>query len=222
MNKYLNVLSNSSLFCDFYEADIVSILDCLGAKVINYSKDSFILMAGNQIDSIGILLHGSAYISKESNSGERTIINVLSAGDMFAETLCCVDIVESPVNVITNEDSVVIFLAFHRILMTCSNACEFHSQLIKNMLKIIAAKNLQLQNRMEILSKKTLCLKILAYLKSIPEDKDYSITIPLNREELADYLCVDRSSLSHELSRMKNNGIIEYHKNRFKVFNLYN
>jgi len=106
-------------------------------------------------------------------------------------------------------------LSFSQILHTCPNSCAYHTKLIENMLELIANKNLQLQSRMEIISLKAVRAKVMRYLESFVPKQGRNITIPFNREEMADFLCVERSALSHELSKMKRDGLIEYKKNKF-------
>lgn len=213
----MNGLNRTILFDNIEEHSLQAMLSCLGARSVRYPKDGYILLAGDPVDHIGVLLEGAAYIVKETADGERSILATLSAGDYFAEALCCAGVTESPVSVIATADSTVLLLEFRRILRTCPSSCGFHAQLIENMLRILAHKNLLLQGRMDILGKKTLRHKVLRYLQSIPAAQDGTIVIPLNREELADYLCTDRSALSHELARMKKDGWIDYHKNRFTL-----
>lgn len=192
-------------------------LNCLDAKLLDYGKDEFVFQAGDHVDSIGIILKGSAHIIRESYEGNRIIMAVLEEGDFFAEALCCADIEESPVSVQVRSDAVVLSLNFSRILHTCSNACSFHTKLIENMRYILANKNIALQSHFEVISRKSMREKILGYLHSLAITQGKIISIPLNREEFADYLCVDRSALSHELARMKSDGIIDYHKNTFRL-----
>ena len=217
MKKYISVLSKVKLFEKIEEKDILSMMSCLDAKVYNYKKGQFILTVGEKVENIGIILKGNAYIIKEDFEGERTIITMLSEGNFFAEALYCANVQESPVSVIANNDVDVLMLGFSRILHTCSNSCLFHTRLIENMLYVIAEKNILLQNRMEVISKKTLRLKVLNYLQSLAVKQGKNITIPFNREEFADFLCVDRSSLSHELARMKQEGLIDYYKSNFRL-----
>jgi len=139
----------------------------------------------------------------------------VTPGEIFAEALCCADVLKSPVTVIADTDSIVMFLSFSRILHICPNSCFFHTKLIENMLRLIADKNLQIQSRMEIVGLKSVRAKVTRYLESFKPKQGQGFAIPFNREELADFLCVERSALSHELARMKKDGLIEYRKNEF-------
>ncbi|NLZ46077.1 MAG: Crp/Fnr family transcriptional regulator [Clostridiales bacterium] len=217
MKSYISLLEKIKLFDEISEEDIITMLTCLNAKIDNYKKGQFILMAGTKVENIGIVLEGQAHIIKESMEGERIIISVLDKGDYFAEALCCAVVEASPVSVQAINDTKIMFLNFSRILHTCPNSCLFHTKLIENMLFVLASKNLTLQNRMDIITQKTLRLKVLSYLNFLSDKQGNKIIIPFNREGLADFLCVDRSSLSHELSRMKEDGLIEFYKNKFEI-----
>ncbi|MCL2503056.1 MAG: Crp/Fnr family transcriptional regulator [Coriobacteriia bacterium] len=213
-----DALKTVRLFDGIEEKDLLSMLSCLGAEVIRFDKNSFVLMAGNEPRHIGILLKGSAHVIQENMEGKRVIIETLSEGDYFAEALCCAGVKESPVSVVTTSETLVLMTAFMRILHTCPSSCIFHAQLIENMLFLIATKNILLQGRMDVISQKTVRKKVSAYLKSIAiKQGRRTISIPLNREELAAFLCVDRSALSHELSRMRQDGLIDYRKNEFTL-----
>lgn len=218
MEKYFEVLKTVKLFDHIEEKDLAFMLDCLGASIACFEKNSFILMAGEEPKHIGILLEGGAHIIREGAEGERMIVMALGRGDYFAEALCCAGVKESPVSVVATGDTRVLQIAFDRILHTCPSSCAFHGQLIENMLLLIARKNIQLQDRIDVISRKTVREKVLGFLESAAaKQRKRQICIPLNREELADFLCVDRSALSHELSRMKKDGLIDYRKNYFHL-----
>ncbi len=216
MKNYFNLLSSVQIFKGINEPELSAMLECLGAKKVNAAKGSFLLLAGEKAENVGILLSGSLQIIKENNEGERLILAALEPGQIFAEALCCAGITESPVSVMSTAESEVLLLKFSRILQSCSNSCEFHQKLLGNMLRLLAEKNLLLQGRIDLLGKGSLRSKVMSYLDSF-ESQKMPIRIPLNREELADFLCVERSALSHELSRMKKDGLIDYRKNEFYI-----
>jgi len=215
MKKYLPVLKSVSLFGDVDADELASMLDCMGAKIKSAEKGSMLLLAGDKPKYVGIVLTGLLHIIHEDYDGNRSLLAVLTPGELFAEALCCAGISESPVTVIADVDSKVMLLGFERILHTCPNSCAFHTKLIENMLRLIALKNLLLQSHMEIISMKSIRAKVMRYIESFVPKQGREVTIPLNREELANYLCVERSALSHELMRMKRDGLIEYKKNKF-------
>ena len=212
----MDVLKKTPLFAGIDKGDVRSMLDCLSAKQADYKKNEIIVMAGDNLKNIGIVVAGQLQVYKEDSYGNRTIMATLEPPELYGEAICCAGLSESPVNVAANEDSLVLLLDFPRILNICSNTCTFHSKLIENMLYVLGQKNLFLQNRMDIVTGKSVRAKVLAYLESFGSGG--IITIPLNREQMAEYLCTDRSALSHELAKMKKEGLIDYHKNSFKIY----
>jgi len=219
MKEYYLLLEKVCLFSGIETNDLEALLRCLGAGIKKVVKGEIILLAGDTPRHVGIVLTGQLHIIREDRDGNRTLIAAQAPGEIFAEALCCAGVSESPLTVIAEADSTVLMLDFTRVLKTCSNACAFHAKLIENMLRLIAGKNIFLQNRMEIISLKSIRAKVMLYLESFQVEHGRKIIIPLNREEMADYLCVERSALSHELAKMKKDGLIEYRKNCFIIYN---
>ena len=217
MTKYLYALKLMGLFNGIDVAELETMLKCLGAEIRDVNRDEIVLLAGDKPQYVGIVLTGQLHIVREDFDGNHTLIAALTPGEIFAEALCCAGVSESPVTVLSEIDSTVMFLSFSRILHVCNNSCAYHTRLIENMLKLIANKNLQLQSRMEIISLKTIRAKVMRYLESFVPKQGRHIKIPFNREELAGFLCVERSALSHELSKMKRDGLIDYRKNYFTL-----
>lgn len=215
MEKYFNIVESVGLFSSINEEELKAMLKCLDAKTVDIKKDEIVLLAGDQPKHIGIVLSGRLHIVKEDCSGNRTLVAAVMPSEIFAEALCCAGVKESPVSVIADANSMVMLLKFERILHSCDKSCSFHTKTIENMLKLMANKNLMLQNRMDIISVHSIREKVMRYLKALSFKQGQDITIPFNREELANYLCVERSALSHELSRMKKDGIIDYKKSQF-------
>ena len=203
------------LFDGIDEAVLASMLRCIGAKTEQVQKGEIILLAGDRPEHIGVVLAGQLHISRDDYDGNRSLLATVTSGEIFAEALCCAGITESPVTVMAQTDATVLLLPYRRIPQACSNACAHHAKLIENLLRLTAGKNLLLQSRMEIVCLKSVRAKVLRYLLSFVPEQGRRITIPFNREEMADYLCVERSALSHELARMRWEGLIDYRKNRF-------
>ena len=197
--------------------DLAAMLKCLGAEIRQVEKNEIVLLAGNKPQHVGVVLSGLLHIVREDYDGNRSLVAAVEPGEIFAESLCCAGVAESPVTVTAATDSTVLLLRFERVLRTCQNACAFHHRLIENMLRLVAEKNLLLQTRMEIIALKSVRAKVLRYLESFTPKKGESFVIPFNREKMADYLCVERSALSHELARMKRDRLIEYNNNRFTL-----
>jgi len=210
-----DVLKKVSLFNGINENELDAMLQCVGAEVKNVLKSEFTLLIGDRATHIGIVLSGELHILRESLAGKRSIIAVITPGEAYAEALCCAGIEESPVSVMAKTDSVVMMLDFSQVLRPCPNTCGFHGKLVENMLKIVAKKNLQLQNRMEVVSMKSIRSKVLHYLESFIPKQGQNIVVPFNREDLANFLCVERSALSHELAKMKAENLIDYKRNHF-------
>lgn len=215
MKEYLTLLGKSELFEKIDGSELLSMLACLNAEIRRYKKGEFIILAGDRVEHLGVILEGKAHILKESYEGERIIISSIERGEYFAESICCAGIKESPISVEAISDVKIMAVAFSRILHSCPNSCSFHEKTIENMLRIIARKNIELQTRIDVIGQRSTRMKIMSYLRSLAPRHGMEVNIPFNREGFADFLCVDRSALSHELSRMKREGLIEYNKNRF-------
>lgn len=216
--EIIKQLAAHPLFSDISAADIPHLLHCLGAYEKNYQKSEFLLLFEEPITWIGIILTGRVHIIKEDLWGNSTILAVLQPMDIFGESFACGSRKKSEVCVQAAEVVKVLILQFDKVIRTCSRMCSFHQQLTENMVSMIADKNLRLMEKIEITSKKTIREKICTYLGNqvSKENSDY-ITIPLGRLELAEYLCVDRSALTRELNTMKNEGLIDFHKNTFRI-----
>jgi len=217
VKEYRWILESVGLFNGIEAAELETMLGCIGAEIKSVGKGEIILLAGDRPQHVGIALTGQLHIIREDYDGNRSLLAAIAGGEIFAEALCCAGVSESPVTVVAESDSIVMLLNFSRILRTCRNSCSFHTKLIENMLSLIAKKNIMLQSRMELVSLKSVRAKVLRYLESFAQIQGREITIPFNREELADFLCVERSALSHELARMKRDGLIEYRKNVFML-----
>lgn len=214
----IETIKKCPLFTDISDNQLETLLNCLTAVLRTYSKDEFIFMAENKASSVGVVLSGGVYVIQEDFWGNRTIIAHIEQVGMFGEAFSCAGTDKLPVSVVAVENSEVMLIDYRKIVTSCSSACVFHTQLIKNMLRIIAEKNIMLTRKMEHLSKRTTREKLLSYLSSqAVRLKSGTLQIPFNRQELADYLCVDRSALSRELGLMQNEGLIRYEKNRFEL-----
>lgn len=223
MKKYIDIIKKSSLFFDIQENDIEQMLNCLSAQIKQYDKNEYIFLAGENIKSVGMVLSGSIHIVNEDFWGNKTIISEFSQSDIFAETYACIDETPISVSVLANEKCTILFMDIKRMIRTCSSSCKFHLKLIQNIITVLASKNLILTTKMEHISKRTTREKLLSYL-SLQSKKANSnaFDIPFNRQQLADYLSVDRSAMSSELSKLREEGIIEFNKNNFVINNFKN
>lgn len=209
------------LFDGIKEDDRSEMLKCLNAKKKQYKKGSTVLGRGRRTSEMGMVLEGSVHMVKDDFWGNRSILGQASPGQMFGEVYACLPRQGLEVDVVAAEDTEVLFLDVGRILTVCSSACSFHTRLIRNLLTILAEKNLMLTHKMEHMAQKSTRDKVLSYLSMEAEKQGGpEFAIPFNRQQLADYLSVDRSAMSRELSRMKAEGLLDYHRNRFRLKNL--
>jgi len=192
------------------------IISCLDAKIKNYHPDSWIFLSGDVIDRIGVILKGSVTIISNNENGEESIYAELLQGAIFGEVFVCARIKEIPLSVKSKEKSEVLFIDYGKIIFPCGSNCLYHRKLIENMLKLLASKNLLLGDKIEIMSKRSTREKLLCFL-DIQRKGRNNFEIGFNREEMADYLCVNRSALSNELSKMQKEGIIKYKRNKFEI-----
>lgn len=213
-----NFLMNHPLFTGIKESEMKSMLDCLGAVTKTYQKEEIVYAFGEETDSMGLVLSGSILIENDDIWGNRHLLNHISIGQVFAEAYACIPGESMLVNAVATEESTILFLNIKKVLHTCSSACSHHSRLISNLLTVLAKKNLSLTQKIFHTSSKSIRGRILSYLSwQAKEQKSYQFEIPFNRQQLADYLEVDRSALSNELSKMKKEGLIEVQKNLFRI-----
>ncbi len=216
--KHIEVIKRNPLFGEISGNDLKKMLSCLSADYRSYKQNSFIFLAGEMLRHIGIVLSGKIIIIKEDGSGNRGIIAEVYPGEMFGEAFACSEISSSTVSAQAAVDSEVLLINYQRIFTSCTSACAFHTKMIENMMKILAKKVLILNQKVDIISKRTTREKLMAYFEIQKDNsKSNKFTIPFNREELADYLFVDRSAMSRELSRMRDERLIDFNKNKFEL-----
>lgn len=218
MEEFLPVLKKSNLFSGVSSEEINAMLKCLSARLKHYKKEEFIIRSGDYIRSVGMMLSGTALIIQEDFWGKRTIISEILPGTIFAETYACIPTLPIEMSVISDSECDVLFLDFNKILHVCTSSCTFHTRLIQNFLSSIARRNMVLTKKMQHMSKKTIREKLLSYLSAESlKSNSSTFDIPFNRQQLADYLSIDRSALSNELSKLQEEGILTYKKNRFTL-----
>ena len=218
MKKYIPVLKRTKLFSGVGEEDISSLLSCLGARKKEYKKGEYILREGEHISDVFILVEGKIHIQKDDYWGNRSILSVISVGEMFGEGYAAPESGALLNDVVAVEDSSVIFFDVKRILTTCSSACRFHNMIVQNMFFAISDKNRKLVQKLGHMSGRTTRTKLISYLSEEAKRQGSSaFTVPFNRQQLADYLCVDRSAMSNELCKMRDEGMIRFEKSRFEL-----
>ena len=208
-------LTNTQLFRGLKETEITSLLDCLSAAERSFQKGETILSEGSITENIGIVLSGMAVISCNDIWGNASILGNAAPGSVFAEVYACVPGQPMLVTVSAAENTSVLFMNVGRILTACTNACPFHTRLIRNLLTVCAHKSLQLSQRILHTSSKSIRGRLMSYFSECAKRAgSNSFLILYNRQQLADYLNVDRSTMCNELSKMQKDGIIEYERNR--------
>ena len=214
----LHFLQNTPLFHGIREEEIGSMLGCLNAREKAYRKDETILRAGSTTSSIGLVESGSVNIQVTFFWGGNHIFGHVSTGQIFGETYAAIPGKELICDVIAAEPTEILFLDMDKLLTTCSSGCAFHNRIIHNLIRISATKNLNLSNRMMHTASKSIRDRLLSYLsEQALEQGSAHFTVPFDRQQMADYLGVDRSAMSAELSRMKKDKLIMYHKSEFTL-----
>lgn len=218
MINNFKALRSCQLFHDIDDKNISPMLGCLEAKNKLYSKGQTILMEGTPAEYIGIVLSGSAQIIQVDYDGNRNIVAFIEESELFGEVFACAGLDALPVDVISSDKTEVLLINARRITQSCSNACPFHSQMIFNLLNVVARKNLIFHQKIEITSKRSTRKKLMTYLMLQAKNNGSNhFTIPYDRQELADYLEVDRSGLSTEIGKLRDEGKIECDRSTFTL-----
>lgn len=212
------IILDCTLFANMSAGDIENILGCLNAKTRKYKKGEIIYRMNTAIKSVGIVLSGTAQILSYDFFGNQNIIKIAGSAEIFGEAYACQTTVPSLVDIIAVSDCEILFINVNHILSVCSSACLFHQRLIKNLLQTMAVRNIDLIKKIEQISPKSIRERVLAYLTFEAQKQNrFDFSIPFDRQQLADYLLVDRSALSKELSKMQKDGLIKYNKNHFII-----
>ena len=218
MKKFIPILKKCTLFSNINESDLLLMLNCLDANLLHFHKNQEIFSEGNSADYIGILLSGQAQIMRIDYYGNRHIIAIVEPSQLFGESFACAGISHLPIAVTATCDTDIMLIPCKKITQTCNNACAFHNQIILNLLNVISRKNLFFNQKLEILSKRSTREKLIAYLLSEAQHHNSdSFIIPYDRQELADFLGVDRSGLSSEIGKLKKEGLIENNRKCFRI-----
>ncbi len=218
MEKYLKVVQNSALFRGIEPEEALAMLKCLDASVREYKKKQFLLRVGDEVGKLYLVLSGSVHVIKEDFWGNHSIMLKAGPSELFAEAFACRVGALSTVAVIAEEDCAVMALSVTRVLTTCTNSCEFHSRIIRNLISVMAEKNMMMNEKLSHVSQRSTRKKLLSYLSAeAVKNTGASFSIPFNRQQLADYLFVERSAMSNELGRMRDEGLIEFNKNSFTL-----
>lgn len=220
--NYLS-LSNSFLFHGFKENEISNILSLLNAYEKHYRKGETIFHSGDTTSEFGLIENGSIQIIVNFYQGRRHILSHLGAGEIFAENYASIPGKELLCDIVASEESAILFLNLAKLLSSCQENCQSHRRLIHNLFRISAMRSLSLSARMTHIAPRTIRERLLSFLsEQALSQGSAELTIPFTRQQLADYLGVDRSALSNELSKMQRDGLLNVQKNRFYLNGLPN
>ena len=216
MKDFLPVLRSAPLFSGVSEEELTAILACLGAEVKHFPKDDFLLRAGDTAESIGLVLAGSVLVIQEDIWGNRYILSKTGPGQTFAAAYACAPGSLLNVSVAAETPAAAMFLNVRRVLTVCPSACVHHSRIIRNLLGELAEKNLRFGEKLTHMGQRSTRAKLMSYFSAEAQRLGkYEFDIPFSRQQLADYLAVERSGLSLELGKMKREGLLDFHKSHF-------
>lgn len=222
MEDYISVLRKTRLFAGVGENEIDSMLRCLDAAEHVFMKGEYVYHQGEIVQQISVLVRGKLHVQREDYWGNRSIINMIDVGDMFGEAYASPESGAILNDVVAVEDSTVIFFDVKKVLTVCSSACHFHSIVVQNLVYAISERNRQLVRKLGHMSKRSTRDKLMSYLsEESGRQRSGTVYIPFNRQQLADYLSVDRSAMSNELGRMRKDGLIRFERNRFTLLDTF-
>ena len=218
MEPYHHMLMQTPLFATLSSEELPHMLSCLQARKKRFDAKQYIIHETDSTEDLGIIISGQVQIITEDAFGNRSITAKLGPGELFGQVAASKLAQSSPVSVLSDTESEILLLKFHKLVTPCTRACSFHSRVIENMMNVLAERNLMMNRKLSILSQRSMRDKLLSYLAWQSHDKgSTSFTIPFNRDELADYLCVNRSALSREISKMIDENIISSDRNHFTI-----
>ena len=214
----LKILENSRLFAGIRVDEIQPMLSCLQAVKRKYPRGAYIFHTGEEVRALALLVRGTAHIQKEDFWGNRSLLASLAAGDIFAEAYAMPGSGAMRSDVVAVESCTVLLMDVERVLSRCTNSCAFHARLTENLFTLLAEKNRGLAQKLDYISQRSTRQKLLAYLSEQAQRTGRAeFTIPFNRQQLADFLSVERSAMSAELSRMQAEGLIETERSHFRL-----
>ena len=218
MKDFSAALSACPLFAGVDPAQMPALFTCLQGRIRTYDKGQTILRQGERAEHLGAVLSGLVQIDRVDDAGNRSLVAAVAPGELFGETFAYAGVAALPVEAVAAAPTTALLLRADRIAQPCGRACAFHHRVLTNLLRILADKNVQLNEKLAVLSQRTTRDKLLTYL-ALQAQKTGSrrLTLPFNRQELADYLEVDRSGLSAEISKLRRAGVLQCQRNRFTL-----
>lgn len=218
MKDFFDILRECPLFDRIGDESLKEMLGCLNAKERSYKKGDVVFAEGDKAKYLGIVLEGSVQLVRVDYYGNRSILANIEPPQLFGEAFACAGLKSLPVDAVAATDTRILLLDAQRIARPCGNACPCHGQTILNLLHIVAKKNLVLHQKIEITSKRSTREKLMTYLLLQAKNaKSHTFTVPYDRQELADYLEVDRSGLSAEISKLRNEKVLECRRSTFTL-----
>lgn len=218
MTKYMETLQKCPLFADVKADEVQKMLGCLGARMVHGVKKETLVAEGASAQEFGIVLSGSVQIVRVDYYGNRSLLDEIPPSGMFCESFACADAETVPVDVVVKEEGDMMFIDCRHVTQVCCHACSHHQQMIYNLMRAVAERNLQYDQKLEILSQRTTRDKLMTYLTlQAKRLGSNSFEIPYDRQELADYLEVERSGLSAEIGKLRREGVLRSEKNRFTL-----
>ncbi len=218
MEHQIENYMKNPLFENITADHLQAMLNCLHSYTKTYKKGEVIIMEEDSIRYIGIVLAGTVHMMKEDIWGRQTMLTYISENEVFGETFAVQKNPDSSVLFIAASDTSILFVAAWNIIHCCPSQCAFHEQLTRNMFNLIGQRSIRLMERIEISSKPSLREKVLAYLSMQAQKQDSRyITLPLGRAQLASYIGANRSALTRELTSMREDGLIDYDRNTFRI-----
>ena len=217
MKNYSEALKNCQLFYNIEYENISGMLACLQATTKTYKKNEIILDEGTPTKHIGIVVYGNARLERTDYFGNRSVVAIAEPGEMFAESFACTG-AKLPMDIVAETPCEIMYIDCKKIIHTCGNSCDFHNSMIYNLVKILSNKNIALNQKAQITSKRTTREKLMTFLEiQAKKHGSNTFTILYDRQTLADFLEVDRSGLSAEISKLRAEGVIENKKSTFKL-----
>lgn len=218
MEAYFDILSQCPLFAGICRQEMERMLGCMGGKITDIAKGNPVFLEGDPAEFVGVVLSGKVQILRSDYYGNRSVLAVVSPGDLFGEAFACAGVETLPVSAIALQTCTVLLLDCKRVLTGCANACPYHSRLVQNLLQGIAQKNLMLTRKIRCMSQKTTREKLMEFLlEQAKQQESAEFVIPYDRQALADYLGVERSAMSAEIGKLRKAGLIESDGSWFRV-----
>lgn len=223
MEESISILKKTALFSGVAPEHIAEMMTCLSAKSAYYDKNQFVFRQGDMPSCIAVLVKGKLHLQKDDYWGNRSIISSVVPGEMFGEAYALSNGTPILHDVVAVEDSTVVFFDANKTLTVCPSTCPFHARVIRNLFSAVSEKNRKLVGKLGHMAKRTTKEKLLSYLsEEADKQKCSDFEIPFNRQQLADYLAVDRSAMSNELCRLRDSGVIAFHRNHFTLLSAPN